>query len=218
MHINKLLSKAQLAYCIKEHSFINVYQNDDYLWLSFNDTIQSIMVRGNSQQLTLPHQLQLIYPLSLFTPNSVLICGLGGGDLCRYLHHQLPLAKLTAIDYSETVIAIFEQFFNPEKIHFNIINADIHQWLSQSQHETFDWIIYDIFSNSYDNISQEQQAIDNLYSALSQGGWLSFNLTSTDIKLATWLEQTLNNQFGYVIKVGNIAGFSNTIFHAFKTI
>lgn len=78
-----------------------------------SDTVQSAM------RIARPHDLELSYTRSmmaflLFVPNPahVLMIGLGGGSLAKFVHRHLPATRVTAVELSPQVVAIARQYFH----------------------------------------------------------------------------------------------------------
>jgi spermidine synthase len=77
-----------------------------------SDTIQSAM------RITRPNELEISYTRSmmaflLFNPDpcEVLMMGLGGGSLAKFIYHRLPRARTTAVEINPQVVAVARQFF-----------------------------------------------------------------------------------------------------------
>lgn len=92
-----------------------------------SDTVQSAM------RLARPYDLELSYTRSmmaflLFVPNPrhVLMIGLGGGSLAKFVHRHLPAARVTAVEVSAQVVAIARQYFHvpPDEPRFSVLVAD----------------------------------------------------------------------------------------------
>jgi spermidine synthase len=78
-----------------------------------SDTIQSAM------RITRPNELEISYTRSMMAfllfnpdPREVLMMGLGGGSLAKFIYHRLPQARTTAIEINPLVVAIARQFFH----------------------------------------------------------------------------------------------------------
>src|SRR5688572_1868289 len=78
-----------------------------------SDTVQS------SMRLTRPNDLELSYTRSMMAfllfapePSDVLMIGLGGGSLAKFVHHRLPAARVRAVEVNPQVVAIARQYFH----------------------------------------------------------------------------------------------------------
>jgi len=78
-----------------------------------SDTVQS------SMRLTRPNDLEISYTRSMMAfllfnpdPREVLMVGLGGGSLAKFIYHRLPQARTVAVEVNPRVIAVARQFFH----------------------------------------------------------------------------------------------------------
>lgn len=78
-----------------------------------SDTIQSAM------RITRPNELEISYTRSMMAfllfnpdPREVLMMGLGGGSLAKFIYHHLPQARTTAVEINPRVVTVARQFFN----------------------------------------------------------------------------------------------------------
>jgi spermidine synthase len=92
-----------------------------------SDTVQS------SMRLARPNDLELSYTRSMMAfllfvppPKKMLMIGLGGGSLAKFVYHRLPQTATTAVEVSTRVLAVARQYFNvPEDdARFQVIVAD----------------------------------------------------------------------------------------------
>src|SRR5688572_31951776 len=77
-----------------------------------SDTIQSAM------RLARPNDLELSYTRSMMAfllfvpaPREVLMIGLGGGSLAKFVYHRLPATRTRAVEVNVRVAAIARQSF-----------------------------------------------------------------------------------------------------------
>jgi spermidine synthase len=78
-----------------------------------SDTVQSAM------RIAKPNELELSYTRSMMgfmlfnaRPQRVLMIGLGGGSLAKFIYHRLPQASTRVIEISPQVVAIARQYFH----------------------------------------------------------------------------------------------------------
>jgi spermidine synthase len=78
-----------------------------------SDTVQSAMRVGR------PYDLEIAYTRSMMAfllfnadPREVLMIGLGGGSLAKFIYHQLPQARTVAVEVNPRVVTIARQFFS----------------------------------------------------------------------------------------------------------
>lgn len=127
-----------------------LHQNSQTLSLSFESSlIQS------SMRLDAPHELVLDYTRAMMgflvlnpAPASILMVGLGGGSMLKYLHQHLPEADITAVEIHQGVIDLREDFhIPPDSERLRIICADGAQFLAQPPRR-YDVILVDGFTGA----------------------------------------------------------------------
>ncbi len=80
-------------------------------------------------QLASPvHRYLLTALLFIETPKKVLLAGLGGGAIARYLNARKPEIQGDAVEINETVAALAEDYFYFPKERWKIIVDDFRQW------------------------------------------------------------------------------------------
>ena len=92
-----------------------------------SDTIQSAMRIAN------PNDLEVAYTRSMMAfllfnpdPREVLMVGLGGGSLAKFIYHRLPRARTVVIEVNPRVVAVARQFFHvlPDDERLQVIVGD----------------------------------------------------------------------------------------------
>jgi spermidine synthase len=92
-----------------------------------SDTVQS------SMRIARPNDLEVSYTRSMMafllfnpTPANVLMVGLGGGSLAKFIYHQLPQTRTVAIEVNAQVVDIARQYFcvPPDDDQLEIIVTD----------------------------------------------------------------------------------------------
>jgi spermidine synthase len=148
-----------------------------------SETIQSAM------RLDTPHALELAYTRAMMgfllfasTPERILIIGLGGGSLSKFLYHRLPQARQTVIEISSEVIAVARRFFflPPDDGRLSVELGEGAQYVGRCK-SSVDVMLVD----AYDGRSLAAAfKVDAFYvaarAALSRGGVLAMNLWSSD--------------------------------------
>ncbi len=78
-----------------------------------SDTIQSAM------RMAAPNDLEIAYTRSMMAfllfnpdPRDILMIGLGGGSLAKFVYHRLPQARTVAVEVNPRVVAVARQFFH----------------------------------------------------------------------------------------------------------
>ncbi|MGA0025136.1 MAG: polyamine aminopropyltransferase [Burkholderiales bacterium] len=92
-----------------------------------SDTVQSAM------RLARPYDLELSYTRSMMAfllfneaPRSVLMVGLGGGSVAKFIHHRMPQTEVRVLEIDPQVVAIARQCFlvPADEQRFRIIVGD----------------------------------------------------------------------------------------------
>ena len=157
-----------------------------------SDTVQSAM------RLAKPLDLELSYTRSmmaflLFTHSAdeVLMIGLGGGSLAKFVYHRMPRSRVKAVEVSSGVVAIARQYFHvPENdARFEIVTGDGAEYVARAD-VTADVLIVD----GYDSDAHaEELASRDFYTAcrdrLKKGGMLVVNLWGGDKSFTTLLQR-----------------------------
>jgi spermidine synthase len=145
MQLTRHIQQGKLIYFTQDDEMITVNENKFYRWLAFDDVIQSVMLKREPWQLTLPHQTALMLPLLYIQPKTVIEFGLGGGNLSRFLLHHIPTLSLHTVEYSAEVKHCFDVFFNPDNCSVNLHHNSALDWLHQNKKHAGDWYICDIY-------------------------------------------------------------------------
>ncbi len=99
-----------------------------------SDTVQSAM------RIARPNDLEVVYTRSMMAfllfkpaPRNVLMIGLGGGSLTKFVRHYIPEARVTAVEVNPQVVSIARQFFllpqNDERL--NVMVGDGVEYLAR---------------------------------------------------------------------------------------
>lgn len=107
----------------------------------------------SSMRLEAPDELVLDYTRSMMgflllapAPRSVLMIGLGGGSMLKYLHRHAPEADLTAVEIHPGVIELRDEFhIPPDSERLRIVCADGAQFVAQPP-QAYDLILVDGFT------------------------------------------------------------------------
>ncbi len=193
MKLTAHLQQSHLHYLIRDKENIVIRENNDYLFLCFDDITQSVMLKRKPQKLTLTHQYFIMLPMLFITPKRVIEFGLGGGNLSRFVLERVPSCQWLSIESNQQVIQCFTQYFNPSNLHFPIYQQDAQQWLTPQDSIDADWLIFDIYQNKV-NDADSLALIREVLSKLSSDAWLTINL----VNLA---EDKLNKVLSYLAKL-----------------
>ena len=148
-----------------------------------SDTVQSAM------RLARPNDLELSYTRSMMgfmlfmePPGDVLMIGLGGGSLAKYIYHHLPGTRIKAVELSPDVVAIARHYFHlpADDRRFEVVVGDGSEYVRRAD-VSADVVIVD----GYDSDAHaEELASPDFYEAchnrLRCGGMLVVNLWGGD--------------------------------------
>ena len=181
-----------------------------------SDTVQSAM------RISRPNDLEVVYTRSMMAfmlfnsePGNVLMIGLGGGSLAKFVYHQLSATRVTAVEVNPQVVAIARQYFalpdNDERL--NVMVGDGVEYVARKGLRT-DVLVVD----GYDAESQVEALATlpfyrNCARILGDDGILVVNLWGGDRNFSACVSR-MNTAFGDRVlclpagKPGNIAAFA----------
>jgi spermidine synthase len=181
-----------------------------------SDTVQS------SMRIARPNDLEVSYTRSMMAfllfkpePADILMVGLGGGSLAKFIYHQLPKTRTIAIEVNAQVVDIARQYFfvPPDDERLEIIVTDGAAYVHDNVIDT-DVIVVD----GYDAESQvEALSTPAFYRdcarSLGDSGMLVVNLWGGDRNFTTCVNRLSKAFDGLVAclpagKPGNIAAFA----------
>lgn len=157
-----------------------------------SDTIQS------SMRLARPNDLELSYTRSMMafllfvpSPAHVLMIGLGGGSLAKFVYHRLSSTRIQVVEVSAQVVAIARQYFHvpADDSRFEVRVDDGSTFVKRGD-VSADVLVID----GYDADSHaEELASRSFYAAcrdrLNPGGMLVVNLWGGDKQFHTLLQR-----------------------------
>ncbi|MEM0895553.1 MAG: fused MFS/spermidine synthase, partial [Verrucomicrobiota bacterium] len=143
-----------------------------------------------------PHELQLEYTKNIFASflfqprqEKVLIVGLGGGGMVRFLHHVSPDMLIEAVEIDPAVVEVAGEFFGTvESDRLEIHVEDAFQFFRDASHGPYDVIYMDAFLKPTVNADASQLAqrlktadfLRGIRARLEPDGVLAFNLIESD--------------------------------------
>jgi spermidine synthase len=125
----------------------HLHGNSQTLSLSFASTlIQSCMRLDDPIDLVLDYtRVMMGFLLLNPAPRSLLMIGLGGGSMLKYLHSHLPDTDLTTVELHPEVIALREDFhIPPDDARMRVVCADGARFVRHPPH-VYDVILVDGF-------------------------------------------------------------------------
>lgn len=148
-----------------------------------SDTVQS------SMRMAKPFDLELSYTRSMMgfmlfnaRPERVLMIGLGGGSLAKFIYRQLPWAVLRVVEISPRVVAIARQYFHvpPDDARFSVIVGDGAEHAARDD-DSVDLMVVDGYdAESHVEALSDKAFYQNCRKRLGPGGILVVNLWGGD--------------------------------------
>lgn len=196
--------------------------------ISEQDGVRSLHLGGSMVQsamrIAAPNALELVYTqcmmgFMLFHPNPghVLMIGLGGGSLAKFVYHYLPETRVTVIEPYRQVIMAARQYFHvpQDDARFAIVETEGARYIA-AEAISADIIMVDGFDGG-DQVQSlcSQDFYDRAQQVLNRNGMLVVNLLSRDSQLKTLLQRIENSFDGHIIAMmAEIRG--NLIVFAFR--
>jgi len=215
MKIDKITTKKRKTIFFDEASNIRVYENRHYRWLQFGNVVQSLMLKRNPALLCMLYQKMLASVHVHFSPKVILECGLGGGNMVRFIAEQFASANITSTESSAAIIDIFNLYFQPSKTNLCIEYSQAVDTINRTKNHSVDWLIMDIYQPDRSNIFSKT-LIELINKKLNNNAWLSINLP--DLTESELIEQLkiLRTVFFDNIWLATVPGCQNIIVHARK--
>jgi len=182
--------------------------------------------RQSSMLLEDPNQLHSLYARAIMgfllfneNPENVLMIGLGGGTITKYLLHQFSDCKIKVIEYRNSVLKVARSHFElPHDPRLKIkigCGGEYISTQSKLKEEKHDLIIIDAFD--HEGMSTEvssENFFDGCRVLLKSDGLLAINLWGTNKDLFQQVAWNMGRVFKWKIlflpvrKRGNIIGFA----------
>ena len=205
-----------------EHGAIEIVETDGVRALHFGTH-----PRQSSMLLNAPNELHSKYVRAMMAwllfkdqPENVLMVGVGGGLLSKYLLYQFPDCQIKAIEFRQAIVKIARRFFalplDPRiKVKIGDGAAYIKQQ-SQQMSEQHDLIMIDAFD--HEGMAATMQGI-NLFTAckelLTDDGLLVVNLWGSKDDLFKQLTWDMGTTFNWKLLFLPVRGRGNVIAIAF---
>ncbi len=156
-----------------------LHTNSQTVSLSFESTlIQSCMRLDAPDELVLDYTRAMMgFLLFNAAPRSILMIGLGGGSMLKYLHKHLPGTDLTAVEISQDVIDMRHEFLIPPDSERLRIVCDDGARFVRMPHQSYDVILVDGFTGQgLPAALCSRSFYQRCRAALNPGGWLVANV------------------------------------------
>jgi len=142
------------------------------------DSIQSELNKSNPTELTLPYSRHMMTSVALVDkPKRILIVGLGGACLQRYLHEVLPETRIDSAELDPVVLALAQKYFGfKEDARQFVAIGDGRKFIEQSK-DKYDLIMLDAFSaTSIPYPLSTKEFLEVCKDHLAEGGFVVANL------------------------------------------
>ena len=114
-------------------------------------------------------------------PRSVLMLGLGGGALARFVRHHWPGCRISAVEKRALVVALAREYFALPDEHFAVHVMAAEEFLAGKRPAEYDWILVDIHDrNGMSPALREPEFFARCRVQLSARGILAANLWTGD--------------------------------------
>jgi len=215
MKIDKITTIERKTIFFDEASNISVCENRHYRWLQFGNVVQSLMLKRNPSILCMLYQKMLASVHIHFAPKVVLECGLGGGNMVRFIADQFASATITSTEANAAIIDIYNLYFTASKTNLCIEYSLAVDVINKTRSHSVDWLIVDIYQPDSSNVFSKK-LIELMEIKLTNNAWLSINLP--DLTESELIEQLkiLRAVFFDNIWLATVPGCQNIIIHARK--
>lgn len=183
-----------------------------------NSMVQSAMRLAAPNDLELPYtQCMMAFMLFHPGPENILMIGLGGGSLAKFVYHRLPRTKTIVIEINPQIISISRNYFflPADNERLQVIMAEGGEYVANHP-ASADLLIIDGFDGG-NHVSSlcSQDFYDHAHEVLKKKGVLVVNLLSRDKGLQSYLRRIENSFDNRIITMGTEAQ-GNLIAFAFK--
>ena len=142
------------------------------------DSIQSEMNKANPTELTLAYSKHMMAAVALVDkPKRILIIGLGGACLQRYLHEVLPESRIETAELDPAVLVMAQKYFGFKEDPRQFVSiGDGRKFIEQSK-DKYDLIMLDAFSaTSIPYPLSTKEFLQECKDHLADGGIVAANL------------------------------------------
>lgn len=165
-------------------------------------------VRQSAADLSRPDYLVLSYTRAMMSsllfspaPANVLLIGLGGGSLAKFILHHFPQCNVDAVDHRELVVKVAHGYFQlPEdpRLHIHVMDgAQFVQRQAVTAAGRYDLILIDAYNHAgMDDHMGEGSFLHACRALLSVGGLLAINLWGRDQPRYGQTRRSLHSCFG----------------------
>jgi spermidine synthase len=164
-------------------------------------------IRQSAMDVSRPEYLVLTYTRAMMSsllfgpsPRRVLLIGLGGGSLAKFIWHHFPQCNIDVVEHRELVVKLAHgYFFLPEEQRLRIHIADGTEFVQRQAHSSpgsYDLILIDAYNDAgMDDNMAEQLFLQACHLLLSADGLLAINLWGRDQPRYSRVLRTLQRCF-----------------------
>jgi len=163
------------------------------------DGVRVLQIGGNAIQsamrLDAPDRIELDYVRAMMafllfhpTPHDVLLVGLGGGSMARFIHQRMPKTRVSVVEIDPGVVTVARSYFHfpEEDARLQIVIGDGAQVVPQRP-ASCDVLVVDGFVNGRPAKGLCTQSFyDGAFAALRPGGVMVANFMSDDERIETY--------------------------------
>ncbi|WP_221048261.1 hypothetical protein [Methylogaea oryzae] len=181
--------------------------------------------RQSAMNLADPEQLELSYTRAMLSallfhdsPRRILMVGLGGGSLAKYLLRQLPEARIDVAEKRANVVKIAHGWFGlPEDPRLDIHVGDGMAFVDKAAPDSYDLILVDAYHGYGMAAEIAQHAFYQRCSLLlTTGGVLATNLWGNDAPILARSLRMLEEHYARPVLQLHVQGKGNVIGLAFN--
>ena len=176
-----------------EHHIVDVSEKDGVRSMHLgSETVQS------SMRISAPDDLELSYTRSMMgfllfhpEPRHVLMLGLGGGSLAKFIYRKLSKTHTTVVELNQQVVTAARAYFMlpPDDARLSVEIAEGGAYVA-AHPESHDVLIVDGFDGTTQPESLSTQTFyDNCAAALAGDGVLAVNLWGSDKRFSVYLDR-----------------------------
>ena len=201
-----------------EFQTLAVYQAEQLRLLRVDDqAIQSACNLLAPEQLCLPYA-QFMMGIFLFqpAPEKVLLLGLGGGDMVRYLHHALPQCQLTAVDIDANTFDIAQRYFELPDDRVDGVCQEAHHFV-ESNRGRYHTVLIDLYATQGPPaLLHDIGFFEHCRQRLTLDGVLALNLITEDADVFADIVCKIRLVFNSLSVCAKVPGHKNIIIFAFN--
>ena len=185
-------------------------------------------VRQSAMDLSRPEYLVLNYTRAMMSsllfnpsPTKILLIGLGGGSLAKFLLHHFPCCTIDAIELREHIVKLaIDYFLLPEdqRLHIHIADGDAYvRHKASVSSGDYDLIMVDAYHDAgMENNMVEQRFIHACFELLNMDGLIAINLWGRDLPHYVQARRALQQCFAAKALLLPTEGTTNVIAMALR--